>query len=647
MANVLFSAQSAFVVLMLMFRLSGLSIARPAQSSSVQGTKERLAILTAIKLTRKSYDLDICNTGLSLYLSRKRINKKNCRFTLMDARMLVPLLHEEEIAARMYVWCRTAELYHSLSQGQRKSFDVSSLDKFQGDIILKRTDVDLILGPFFPSRDLRIEAFDAARKFWTQGSARRVKRKLVPFRTQHWPNAIVHYKITRADFTPITLDTIAEAIAMWEKDTCIRFVESNKRFFQPHVNFRKGSGCSSAIGVSPHGQFISIGDGCESIGIISHEIGHALGFYHEQSRPDRDRYVDIAKDNIRSDPLQFAKIDWDAGMTLGIPYDYASVMHYRSTQLSIDAFKPVLVAKDTDMQQVMGQREGPSFLDVKLANRNYCSRSCSSTTLEWDECKNGGYRNPNDCNSCVCPRGLAPPRCEAPSKGINADCGQQILMATQSEQILTSPGYNKISGFNPEAFCPWMIKASTPGKRVRLQFTGKFYFTEDPVVCEDYAEVRYKDISRPGPRFCAETVPERVFRSHGSEMLVFAHSLFVHWWQGFQAIYAEENCGRCSADASNDEPTCLKTVKYDCSPENVCVHKGCPPGPSIETEVCGSGLCPTGPVMRSYTCEKTLENCDMGWFIRVKKNCKKTAICTVMEDSPACCRGNPVLGRCI
>lgn len=41
---------------------------------------------------------------------------------------------------------------------------------------------------------------------------------------------------------PITLDTIAEAIALWEKDTCIRFIESTKRFFQPHVNFRKGSG---------------------------------------------------------------------------------------------------------------------------------------------------------------------------------------------------------------------------------------------------------------------------------------------------------------------------------------------------------------------------------------------------------------------
>lgn len=53
-------------------------------------------------------------------------------------------------------------------------------------------------------------------------------------------------------------------------------------------------------------QTMSIGYGCIYKGTIQHEAMHAVGFWHEQSRYDRDDYVEVIWDNIIEGIIVFA-----------------------------------------------------------------------------------------------------------------------------------------------------------------------------------------------------------------------------------------------------------------------------------------------------------------------------------------------------
>ena len=65
------------------------------------------------------------------------------------------------------------------------------------------------------------------------------------------------------------------------------------------------------------------------LGIIVHEIMHAIGFFHEQSRTDRDRYIRVQFENIQPDSRdQFEKLSQRLITDLNTPYDYGSIMHY-------------------------------------------------------------------------------------------------------------------------------------------------------------------------------------------------------------------------------------------------------------------------------------------------------------------------------
>ena len=67
-------------------------------------------------------------------------------------------------------------------------------------------------------------------------------------------------------------------------------------------------------------------------GSLLHELGHVIGFWHEQSRPDRDSHVNVDKNAIEEGRLyNFYKSSWQYVDTKNVSYDVSSIMHYSAT----------------------------------------------------------------------------------------------------------------------------------------------------------------------------------------------------------------------------------------------------------------------------------------------------------------------------
>ena len=87
------------------------------------------------------------------------------------------------------------------------------------------------------------------------------------------------------------------------------------------------SRCSSAVGRRGASQRLSLAAGCMRAGIIQHEFLHALGFYHEQSRPDRGDFVRILLDNVQAGKAHNFRQE-NSINSLSVAYDPNSLMHY-------------------------------------------------------------------------------------------------------------------------------------------------------------------------------------------------------------------------------------------------------------------------------------------------------------------------------
>jgi hypothetical protein len=106
---------------------------------------------------------------------------------------------------------------------------------------------------------------------------------------------------------------------------CIQWVP--RKGEAKYVRVVKGNGCSSWLGMYGTGvQDLNLGNGCGYIGTVVHEMLHAVGFDHEQNRPDRDNYLNIFRQNI--EPGKEFNFDKTPGGQTYNNFDFDSVMLY-------------------------------------------------------------------------------------------------------------------------------------------------------------------------------------------------------------------------------------------------------------------------------------------------------------------------------
>ncbi|ULT99413.1 hypothetical protein L3Y34_000619 [Caenorhabditis briggsae] len=197
---------------------------------------------------------------------------------------------------------------------------------------------------------------------------------------RRWPNGEIPYTLS-SQYGSYARGVIANAMNEYHTKTCVKFVARDPSKHHDYLWIHPDDGCYSLVGKTGGKQPVSLDSGCIQVGTIVHELMHAVGFFHEQSRQDRDSYIDVVWQNVMNGADdQFEKYNLNVISHLDEPYDYASIMHYGPYAFS-GSGKKTLVPKKSGSER-MGQRVKFSDVDVRKINKLY-------------NCPSGGSSNSN------------------------------------------------------------------------------------------------------------------------------------------------------------------------------------------------------------------------------------------------------------
>ena len=229
---------------------------------------------------------------------------------------------------------------------------------------------DIVLHP----EAVRFEPVDLVFEPGEQPESLEAYNRLTARTSGHWQDGVVPYAIDPA--LP-DQQRVTDAIAHWEANTNLDFVARTDE--ADYLYFTTSSGCSSYVGKIGGKQPVWLHQYC-STGNTIHEIGHAIGLWHEQSRVDRDEHITIHWENIQSGRefnfQTYAAQGFD-GDEFTTELDFGSIMMYPPYAFSGNG-KPTITRKDGSTFNV--QRSQLSSGDIDGVNQIYPSAETTETT---------------------------------------------------------------------------------------------------------------------------------------------------------------------------------------------------------------------------------------------------------------------------
>ncbi|CCD65318.1 Zinc metalloproteinase nas-28 [Caenorhabditis elegans] len=342
----------------------------------------------------------------------------------------------------------------------------------------------------------------------------RSKRQAIVDTTNFWSVSVPIFYQFDTKLSATNIANVRKAIQFWNDNSCLSFKEDNNA--KNRLFLSSAGGCWSYVGkqVDMPYQMVSVGPNCDTFGTATHELMHAIGFWHQQSRADRDNYVYVDFSNIiPSQAYNFQKMAVDQAQLLNLPYDYGSVMQYYPYAFAVDSSKYTILAKENGFQNSMGQREAPAFSDIIGVNKLY---NCTSQCKIQMKCSNCGITDSRNCNQCKCPRYFTGASCDSLPSGTAPNCNGAVLQATSSWETFDAKAGDPSSfssSTDNSTNCYWHIKAPE-GQQI------EFKMTKTPLAAICMQECPWQSIEVNLGKFdlfgmitCCDTILNQVFTS--------------------------------------------------------------------------------------------------------------------------------------